>query len=471
MHESSAKVGTICLDIFIWQPDPAAMQTTLFLDRALLPDGWASDVRITSEAGLITAVETGAAPRSGEAREALGLPGVPNLHSHAFQRAMAGLAERRGPAADSFWTWREVMYRFLARLGPDDVEAIAAYAFADMLEAGFTAVAEFHYLHHSPDGSPYADVAELARRHLTAAADTGIGVTMLPVFYAHATFGGEPPTPGQRRFINDPDRFARIVEALQSDGAVVGVAPHSLRAATPDELRAILPLADGPVHIHAAEQVKEVEDCLAWSGQRPVEWLLDHAGVNQRWCLIHATHLTPEETRDLAKSGAVAGLCPITEANLGDGIFPSAPYLAAGGRFGVGTDSNIAIDAAGELRQLEYAQRLALRGRNLLSQTEGESTGRALLAGACKGGAQALGQPLGALCVGHRADIVCLDRDHPDMTGRTDDLAVDTWVFSGGRNVVSSVYAAGRRVVENGRHIGRKAINARYCAVLKGLVE
>jgi formimidoylglutamate deiminase len=447
------------------------MRTSLFLDRALLPDGWVSNVRITSENGLITAIETGATPATGEAREAFGLPGMPNLHSHAFQRAMAGLAERRGPAADSFWTWREVMYRFLERLNPDQVEAIASYAFADMLEAGFTAVAEFHYLHHSPDGSPYADVAELARRHLKAAADTGIGITMLPVFYAHATFGGEPPTPGQRRFINDPDRFARIVEALQSDGATVGVAPHSLRAATPDELKAILPLTDGPVHIHAAEQVKEVDDCLAWSGRRPVEWLLDHAGVNERWCLIHATHLTPAETCDLAASGAVAGLCPITEANLGDGIFPAAAYLEAGGRFGVGTDSNIAIDAAGELRQLEYAQRLSLRGRNLLSLTEGQSTGRALLDGALKGGAQALGQPLGALAVGHRADVVCLDMTHPDMTGRADDLAVDTYVFSLGRTSVKAVYAGGRRVVEDGCHVGRKEINVRYRAALRDLIE
>ncbi|MDO9336323.1 MAG: formimidoylglutamate deiminase [Caulobacter sp.] len=445
------------------------MPTTLFLDRALLPDGWASGVRLTIEGGMITARQSGQTPRTGEAREALGVPGLPNLHSHAFQRAMAGLAERRGPAADSFWTWREVMYRFLARLGPDEVEAIAAYAFADMLEAGFTAVAEFHYLHHSPDGSPYADVAELARRHLKAADDTGIGITLLPVFYAHATFGGEPPTPGQRRFINDPNRFARIVEALQKDGATVGVAPHSLRAATPDELQAILPLTTGPVHIHAAEQVKEVEDCLAWSGQRPVEWLLDHAGVDPRWCLIHATHLTQAETLRLAISGAVAGLCPITEANLGDGIFPASDYLAAAGAFGIGTDSNIAIDAAGELRQLEYAQRLTLRGRNLLSQAEGESTGRALLTGALRGGAQALGQRLGTLAIDHRADVVCLDMDHPDMAGRGDDLALDTWIFSQGRAAISSVYAGGRRVVENGRHLGRSAINARYSTVLRGL--
>jgi formimidoylglutamate deiminase len=452
------------------------MRQTLFLDRALLPDGWASHVRITSQHGLITAVEAGAAPQSGEAREVLGFAGVPNLHSHAFQRAMAGLAERRGPARDSFWTWREVMYRFLERLTPDDVEAIAAYAYADMLEAGFTAVAEFHYLHHAPDGGAYADVAELAHRHLAAADQTGIGVTLLPVLYAHGNFGGQAPTPGQRRFLNAPDRFAAIVASAQAAcagriGRAVGVAPHSLRAATPDELAAILPLVPGgPVHIHAAEQVKEVEDCIAWSGLRPVEWLLANAGVDARWCLIHATHLTPEETRGLARSGAVAGLCPITEANLGDGVFPTSDYLPAGGAFGVGTDSNIAIDAAGELRQLEYAQRLVHRGRNLLASAEGDSTGRSLLTAAQAGGAQALGQPLGALAVGHRADVVCLDMSHPDLGGRADDLALDSWIFALGRPAIGAVYAGGARVVEAGRHVARPAIDARYRKVLARLL-
>jgi formimidoylglutamate deiminase len=452
------------------------MRQTLFLDRALLPEGWASHVRIVSEEGTITAVDVGATPRSGEPREALGFAGLPNLHSHAFQRAMAGLAERRGPARDSFWTWREVMYRFLERLDPGDVEAIAAYAYADMLEAGFTAVAEFHYLHHAPDGTPYDDVAELARRHLAAADETGIGVTLLPVLYAHGDFGGAAPTPGQRRFLNDPDRFADIVRAAQavcagSPGRAVGVAPHSLRAATPEELKVILPLVPGgPVHIHAAEQVKEVEDCLAWSGQRPVEWLLEHAGVDRRWCLIHATHLTDAETDRLAASGAVAGLCPITEANLGDGVFPTSRYLEAGGAFGVGTDSNIAVDAAGELRQLEYAQRLVLRGRNLLVAAEGDSTGRSLLTRAQAGGAQALGQPLGALAVGRRADVVCLEMSHPDLAARSDDLALDSWIFALGRSAIGSVYAGGTLVVEGGRHVGRAAIDGRYRKVLQRLM-
>jgi formiminoglutamate deiminase len=453
------------------------MQTTLFLDRALLPDGWARDVRISSSDGVITAVETGAAPRSGEAREALGLPGVPNLHSHAFQRAMAGLAERRGPARDSFWTWREVMYRFLGRLDPDTVEAIAAYAFADMLEGGFTAVAEFHYLHHQPDGRPYADRAELALRHLAAADETGIGVTLLPVLYAHGDFGGAAPTEGQRRFLNDPDGLGEIITRARTaigDRADrrVGVAPHSLRAVTPDELAAVLPLApDGPVHIHVSEQTREVEDSLAWSGRRPVEWLIENAGVDARWCLIHATHLTQEETRALAASGAAAGLCPITEANLGDGVFPAQDYLAAGGRFGVGTDSNIAVGAAEELRALEYAQRLTTRGRNLLAPGEGASTGRALLDGALAGGAQALGLPIGSLAVGLRADVVCLDMDHPDMGGRDGDLALDTFVFALGRSAIGSVYAGGRRVVEKGRHVGRGAIDARYRRALSDLME
>jgi formiminoglutamate deiminase len=452
------------------------MRRTLFLDHALLPQGWTSHVRIISEHGLITAIEPGATARTGEDREALGFAGLPNLHSHAFQRAMAGLAERRGPAHDSFWTWREVMYRFLERLDPDDLQAIAAYAFADMLEAGFTSLAEFHYLHHDPSGAPYGDIAELALRHLAAADETGIGVTLLPVLYAHGNFGGAAPDPGQRRFLNSPDAFARIVESISSatasrPGRAVGVAPHSLRAVTPEQLAAIRDLVpDGPIHIHAAEQTREVEDCIAWSGQRPVDWLLDHAGVDGRWCLIHATHLTPSETTRLARSGAVAGLCPVTEANLGDGVFPTLDYLRSEGQFGVGTDSNIAIDAAGELRQLEYAQRLVHRGRNLLADGEGVSTGRSLLCRAQAGGARALGQAVGTLEVGRRADIVCLDMAHPDLTGRSGDLALDSWIFSLGRGAIGSVLAGGERVVEGGRHRSRAAIDSRYRQVLARLM-
>ena len=441
-----------------------------FFDTALLPQGWTSRVRVTVEDGVILAVTPNTSPEPDDIHEAAVLPGFPNVHSHAFQRAMAGLAERRGPGQDSFWTWREVMYRFLGRLDPDMVEAVAAYAYADMLEAGFTAVGEFHYLHRAADGGLYDEPAELALRHVAAAAEMGIGMTMLPVFYAHAGFGGTPPTPGQARFITDIDLFAGIVETCRATGTKVGVAPHSLRAVTPEELAQVVALADGaPIHIHAAEQLKEVEDCLAWSGQRPVEWLLAHETVDARWCLVHATHLTPEELRDLAGSAAVAGLCPITEANLGDGVFDAAPYLESGGRWGVGTDSNVSIDAAGELRQLEYAQRLSRLGRNVLATRRRPSTGRALLDGALRGGAQALGRPMEAIAPGMRADFVCLDMGCPDLEGRSGDELLDAWVFVHGRQLIDRVYAGGQLVVDGGRHRLRNRIGARYRSAINAL--
>ena len=354
------------------------MRRELFFDHALLPSGWARNVRISVTDGTILSIAEGATREGAERFAGIAIPGLPNLHCHAFQRGMAGLAERRGPAADSFWTWREVMYRFLDRLSPDDVQAITAFAYTQMLEAGFTAVGEFQYLHHDIDGRPYTDLGEMAARIAAASAETRIGLTLLPSFYAYGGFGGAPPDAGQRRFLNEPDRFLKLVErsrAIVADlpEAQVGIAPHSLRALTPETLRIICQATpEGPIHIHAAEQMKEVEESLAALGCRPVEWLLDNAGVNSRWCLIHATHTTGAEIRALAASGAVVGLCPLTEASLGDGIFGGADYLAAGGRFGVGTDSNIQIDAAAELRQLEYEQRLARGARNVMTMQEGE---------------------------------------------------------------------------------------------------
>ncbi len=448
---------------------------SLWFEEALLPDGWAQNVRMTLEAGRITAVYPDAPRNPGESTHGIALPGLSNVHSHAFQRGMAGLAERRGPAHDDFWTWREVMYRFLDRLTPDDVEAIAGQAYAEMLETGFTRVGEFHYLHNDVDGRPYANCGELAERIVAAASTAGIGLTLLPVFYAHGGFGGAEANPGQRRFVSSPDSFAELVASARAaicgvpDG-VVGIAPHSLRAVTPDELAAILPLAEGgPVHIHAAEQVREVEDCLAWSGARPVQWLLDHAPVDARWCLIHATHLDANETSRLAASRAVAGLCPITEANLGDGIFPTPSYLEAGGRFGIGTDSNILIDAASELRMLEYAQRLSARARNVLAAEEGASVGAALFKGALAGGAQALGAAPTALEVGARADILALDPDHPSLVGRRGDARLDSLVFAGAP--VTEVWCAGEQVVAEGRHRKAETIAARYRATLKRLLE
>ena len=449
--------------------------TTFFFDSALLPQGWAKDVRLTIADGRIAAVETGARAEPGDERHAIALPGLANVHSHAFQRGMAGLAEVRGPEGDNFWTWREVMYRFLDRLDPQQVEAIAAQAYVEMLERGFLRVGEFHYLHNDPTGAPYANPAELAERIAAAAQATGIGLTLLPVFYAHANFGGVPPVPGQRRFLNNVDGFAKLLEASRAaiaplDDANIGVAPHSLRAVTAEELQAVVALAPGgPIHIHAAEQTKEVEDSIAWSGARPVEWLLDHAGIDSRWCLVHATHMTEDETQRLARSGAFAGLCPITEANLGDGVFPAEAYLAAGGRFGIGTDSNVLIDPAGELRALEYAQRLTRRARNILAPEPGRSTGRALFDGALSGGFQALGVEAPRLAQGHAADFLSLKAEDAALIGRQGDAILDSWIFAGGK--VDCVWRGGRKLVEDGRHFARNETRARYRRAVESVLE
>lgn len=447
-----------------------------FLQDAMLPTGWARDVAVDIEDGWIRAIGTDA---TGEGRERIAgivIPGLPNLHSHTFQRGMAGLAETRGPQDDGFWTWRQVMYGFLGQLTPDDVEAVAAFAMMEMLEAGFTALAEFHYVHHDKDGSPYANLAELCARIAAAAGETGIGLTLLPVLYSHGGFGGQAPHEGQRRFLNDVPRYLRLLEGARAaarplDDAVVGIAPHSLRAVTESELLEILAaVKQGPVHIHIAEQTKEIDDCLAWSQQRPVEWLYNHIPVDARWCLIHATHMTREETQRFARSGAVAGLCPITEANLGDGIFEGVEFLQAQGLFGVGSDSNVEIDAPGELRFFEYSQRLKHRARNVVSQREGQSTGRALYDGALAGGARALGRRIGALAPGHRADFVVLDARHADLAALTGDRWLDAYLFVAGKRLVDSVFVGGQSVVTQGRHRKREAIAARYGKVMQRLV-
>ena len=449
------------------------LNTAIVADEALLPGGWHRNVRVALRDGVISGIERDVPPRPGDDRRATLLPTVANLHSHAFQRAMAGLAEIRGPSHDTFWTWREVMYRHALAMTPAQVEAVAAMLYVEMLEAGFGRVGEFHYLHHDRDGRPYGDIAEMAARIAAAARATGIRLTLLPVFYAHATFGGTAPNDGQRRFVNDVDGFARLLDSSRKvveslPEAIVGIAPHSLRAVTPDELAAILPLAgDGPVHIHAAEQVREVEDCLAWSGRRPVEWLIDKAGVDARWCLIHATHMTDAEALSLARMQAVAGLCPITEANLGDGIFNARPFVAGGGRWGVGSDSNILIGLAGELRQLEYAQRLGNRARNVMAPGKG-STGRALFEAARTGGDAALGAPSPGIAVGAPADLWSLDVSHPTFEGRGGDTLLDTFVFTGhGR--VDAVWIGGRKLVDNGRHIARESVERAYRDAMRDL--
>ncbi|SFK61471.1 formiminoglutamate deiminase [Mesorhizobium albiziae] len=448
--------------------------TDIFAVAALLPEGWRSNVRISVRNGAISAVEPDQSAQADDERHAILLPGMPNLHSHAFQRGMAGLAELRGASADSFWSWREVMYRFALAMTPDQVEAVAAQLYVEMLEAGFSRVGEFHYLHHDRDGKPYADIAEMGQRIAAAATETGIGLTLLPVFYAHSTFGGAAPNDGQRRFINDVDGFARLLEGCRAaasrvDGSVVGVAPHSLRAATPQELAAVVKMAgDAPVHIHVAEQTKEVDDCVAWSGQRPVEWLLSHAEVNSRWCLIHATHMNEAETREMAKSSAIAGLCPITEANLGDGTFPAPAFVGHGGRFGVGSDSNVLIGLPDELRQLEYSQRLAHRARNVLA-VAGGSTGRALFDAALAGGVQALGSGTSQLEAGASADFVSLDATSPSLAGKFGDAILDAWIFANGCGI-DCAWVRGQKLVEGGRHRKRDAIAAKFRKTMLELV-
>ncbi|MET4256183.1 formimidoylglutamate deiminase [Bradyrhizobium sp. S3.12.5] len=448
----------------------------LHFTSALLPSGWTNDVQVVIAAGAIAEVTPGVAPAAGDERHAIALPGLASLHSHAFQRGMAGLAELRGDSADTFWTWRETMYRFALAMTPDDVAAVATLLYVEMLEQGFTRVGEFHYLHHDRDGSPYADPAEMAARIAGAAEASSIGLTLLPSFYAHGSFGGAAPHDGQRRFICSVDRFATLMAASRKaiaalPGANIGIAPHSLRAVTPDELAAIIPLAEGgPVHIHAAEQVKEVEDCLAWSGRRPVQWLLEHAPVDQRWCLIHATHMTDVEVSAFAKTGAVAGLCPVTEASLGDGIFPAREFLDAGGAFGVGTDSNVLVGVADELRQLEYGQRLKHRARNVLSGGAGRSTGRTLFDDALAGGARALAQPAAGLAPGARADIVTLDAAHPSLGGRARDAVIDGWIFAARLGAIDCVWAGGNKVVEGGQHKLRRSARERFNASVRRLV-
>lgn len=447
---------------------------SIFARRALLADGWAEDVAIDwDEAGRILS----ARPGSGEGTEAHGivLPAPANCHSHAFQRAMAGLTERRGPSAsDSFWTWRELMFRFLDRIDPDQVEAIAAFVQMEMLEAGFGASVEFHYLHHRPGGEPYDDLSEMSARIAAAAAASGIGLTLLPVMYERGGCDGRPLGPGQIRFGNDAGRFARLVEgagaalrALPAD-AVLGTAPHSLRAVAPEDLGAVARLTNGPVHMHLAEQLAEVEEVEAATGARPVDWALANMDLGPRWCLIHCTQMTPGETAALARSGAVAGLCPLTEASLGDGIFAGIAWASAGGAMAIGSDSNIRVSLSEELRQLDTTQRLRDHSRAAFATPE-LSTGDRLWRAVAAGGARAAGRGTGVIAPGEWADLTALDDAHPDLAGLTGPTAVDAFVFAGGRDMVRDVWSAGRHVVRSGRHVARDAITARYAAAVAPL--
>ncbi|EKV32798.1 Formiminoglutamic iminohydrolase [Caenispirillum salinarum AK4] len=450
----------------------------LFFPRALLPDGWAEDVTVAADAsGRITGVTAGApCPADAERQEGAAIPGVPNLHSHAHQRAIAGLGERSGQgAADSFWSWRDAMYTAVGRMEPDDFQVVATRAYIEMLKAGFTRVGEFHYLHHAPGGTPYDDPAEMSHRAVAAARAAGIGMTLLPVLYTTAGFDRAPLSEGQSRFGHDGAGFLKLMERLDkayADAVDVdlGIAPHSLRAVPPDllaEVTAARP--DGPIHIHIAEQTAEVQDCIHHTGRRPVQWLLENAAPDERWCLIHATHVDHDEVVGMAEARAVVGLCPTTEANLGDGIFPAEDYLAANGRFGIGSDSHISISPVEDLRWLEYGQRLTTRRRTVLAGGPRASTGARLLRGALAGGAQAMGADIGALAEGARADIVVLDDAHPLLAARSGDALLDSWIFSGNATTVRHVIVGGRTVVEDGRHPLDEDSAARFTRVLERL--
>jgi formimidoylglutamate deiminase len=436
----------------------------IFADCAFVEGRWAKQVRIGIRDGQITAVSTGSTPQPGDTHVSALLPALSNLHSHSFQRAMAGMTEYRAAGQDSFWTWRALMYRFMDRLTPDQIEAIAALAFMEMQEAGFAAVGEFHYVHHQPGGAPYADPAALSARIFAAAAQTGIGLTHLPVLYTYGGAGGVPLAAGQLRFGNSVEQFSKLLDGIRDAAkplpkdTKIGIAPHSLRATTPADLASVLSLADGgPVHIHVAEQPKEVADIQGWLGARPVEWLLANTPINHTWCAIHATHMTPAEAKSLAQTGAVAGLCPITEANLGDGPFRGPDWLHAQGKFGVGSDSNIRISMVEELRMLEYSQRLRDLGRNILVHPAG-SVGQALYLGAALGGAQALGRNSGQIAAGFLADLVSIDLGHPSLSALRPEQFFDGLVFAAPDAVITDLWCAGRHQVRNGRHIHHDTI-------------
>lgn len=448
----------------------------IWAERALLASGWASDVAVVMDGARIAGVQSGVAAAPGDTRVGALLPAPTNLHSHAFQRAMAGLTERRGPdPRDSFWTWRQLMFRFLDQLTPDDVQAIAAFVQMEMLEAGYSAVAEFHYLHHAPGGAPYAQLSEMSERIAAAAAQTGIGLTLLPVLYQYGGCDKRPLGPGQIRFGNDPERFARLLDGAQTalaalpGDARIGVAPHSLRAVSPEGLAACLTLRpDAPLHMHLAEQLAEVDEVIAHLGARPVDWLLDHAPVDRRWCLIHCTQMQRHETLALAATGAVAGLCPITESSLGDGIFDGVAWTGAQGAWGIGSDSNIRIALSEELRTLDYSQRLRDHSRAALA-TATQSTGRVLFDGATRGGAQAAGREAGQIATGKLADLVALDTTHIDIGGREGDTLLDSFIFAADDRAITDVWSAGRHVVSHGRHMQHDAITTDYRAVLRRL--
>ncbi|AMB86533.1 formimidoylglutamate deiminase [Pseudomonas agarici] len=453
--------------------------SVFFAERALLPSGWAKNVRLEVNAeGMLAQVQADSHAQGAERLSGPLLPGMPNLHSHAFQRAMGGLAEVAGNPNDSFWTWRDLMYRLVGKISPQQMGIIARQLYIEMLKAGYTSVAEFHYVHHDTNGQPYANPAELGLRISQAAADTGIGLTLLPVLYSHSGFGGQAPNDGQRRFINSTENYLELQARLQPPLAkqpaqALGLCFHSLRAVTPRQISEVLAASDRqcPVHIHIAEQQKEVDDCLDWSGKRPLQWLYDNVEVDERWCLVHATHANAEEVTRMARSRAIAGLCPTTEANLGDGIFAAVDFLAQGGRMGIGSDSHVSLSVVEELRWLEYGQRLRDQRRNRLYRAAQPMVGRTLYDAALDGGTQALGQSIGKLQAGKRADWLVLDGNDPYLATAEDDGILNRWLFAGGDRQVRDVMVNGQWVVRGGRHADEEQSGRAFTQVLRDLLN
>jgi len=450
---------------------------SIWAEHALTDNGWQSGVSVVlDEAGRISSVSANQPPSG--TRTGILLPAVANLHSHAFQRAMAGMTETRGPdPRDSFWSWRKLMYRFLQHLSPDDVESIAAFGQMEMLESGYASVGEFHYLHHQADGNRYQQPAEMSERIIAAAKLSGIGLTLLPVLYEQGGCDGRALTDGQKRFGNSIDSFSEVYSEAKAciskhlPNASIGIAPHSLRAVSQAGLKASHQLADGqPFHIHIAEQEAEVQEIIAAWNARPVEWLLDNHAVDQSWCLVHATQMTPQETKDLAQSGAVAGLCPITESNLGDGTFAGTIYQENQGVWGIGTDSNVRISLSEELRTLEYSQRLRDKGRAIYA-VENRSTGRVLYETALQGGAQALQRNSGSISVGQIADLQALDASSSNLLAVQNDAWLDAWIFASDDRLITDVWSSGVHLVSEGRHIHRDQIDSRYRKTMSALSD
>lgn len=451
----------------------------LYAEKILIGSEWRSDVSLSiASNGKISGIEVGQDPKA-ERLNGIVIPGMVNCHSHAFQRALAGFSEFSGSTNNSFWSWRDIMYRFVAKITPEDAYVVAKLVYIEMLKAGYTSVGEFHYLHHQANGKPYENPAEMSQQLIEAASSVGIAITYLPVLYSYSNFGEMPAKHSQTRFVHSTETYLRLVEKIQQQYSQnanfsLGIAPHSLRAVSGSQLRKVIPAIqmlnpDAPIHLHIAEQMQEVRDCQAHCGARPVDWLFDNFEVDSHWCLVHATHITELELTRVAQSGAVIGLCPTTEANLGDGIFPAQEFIDQGGRFAIGSDSHIAINVAEELRLLEYGQRLSKHQRAILTQQDCKSVGQFLYSKACQDGADAIAQNVGVIEIGKRADLVVLDAEKPSLYCKQDSFVLDAAIFASSQLPVKDVFVAGRRIVEAGFHPDEEAASKEYKKVLMRL--